>query len=104
GIDLIVGDSGSLDPARVFGVHLQYPDTFGRVRDPAPMIERVHSAGGLVSVGCDLLALVLLKSPGALGADVAVGSAQRFGVPLGFGGPHAAFMATRDEFKRSMPG
>ncbi|MBI3370615.1 MAG: aminomethyl-transferring glycine dehydrogenase [Betaproteobacteria bacterium] len=105
GIDLIVGDAGrDLDPAKVFGAHLQYPDTLGRVIDPRPVIERVHAASGLVSLGCDLLALVLLKSPGALGADVALGSAQRFGVPPGFGGPHAAFMATLDEYKRAMPG
>ena len=105
GIEIITGDAvRELDPARVFGVYLQYPDTFGRVADPRPVIERVHAAQGLVCVGCDLLALMLLRSPGALGADVAVGSAQRFGVQPGFGGPHAAFMATRDEFKRAMPG
>ncbi len=105
GIELVVGDPGrDLDPARVFGAHLQYPDTLGRIADPRPVIERVHAAQGLVSLGCDLLALMLLKSAGELGADVALGSAQRFGVPPGFGGPHAAFMATRDEFKRSMPG
>ena len=105
GIDLVAGDATrDLDPARVFGAHLQYPDTRGRVADPRPVIERVHAAQGLVSLGCDPLALLLLKSPGELGADVAVGSAQRFGVPPGFGGPHAAFMATRDAFKRSMPG
>ena len=105
GIELIVGDPArDLDPARVFGAHLQYPDTFGRVADPRPVIERLHAAKGLVSLGCDLLALMLLRSPGELGADVALGSAQRFGVAPGFGGPHAAFMATRDEFKRAMPG
>jgi glycine dehydrogenase len=105
GIELLVGDAArELDPARVFGAHLQYPDTFGRVLDPRPVIERVHGAQGLVSMGCDPLALVLLRSPGELGADVAIGSAQRFGVPPGFGGPHAAFMATREEFKRSLPG
>ena len=105
GIEIIVGDAfETLDPAAVFGVHLQYPDTFGRLRDPRPVIQVVHSRKGLVSVGCDLLALMLVKSPGELGADVALGSAQRFGVPMGFGGPHAAFMATRDKFKRSLPG
>ena len=105
GIELIVGDAArDLDPARVFGAHLQYPDTYGRITDPRPLIEAMHAAHGLVSLGSDLLALMLLKSPGELGADVALGSAQRFGVPPGFGGPHAAFMATRDEFKRSMPG
>ncbi len=105
GIELVVGDARrDLDPARVFGAHLQYPDTRGRIDDPQPVIERMHAAQGLVSLGCDLLALLLLKSPGELGADVAIGSAQRFGVPPGFGGPHAAFMATREAFKRSMPG
>lgn len=105
GIELIVGDAGrDLDPAQVFGAHLQIPDTFGRIVDPRPVIERVHDAKGLVSLGCDLLALMLLRSPGELGADVALGSAQRFGVPPGFGGPHAAFMATRAAFKRALPG
>ncbi|HET7671854.1 MAG TPA: aminomethyl-transferring glycine dehydrogenase, partial [Burkholderiales bacterium] len=102
GIDLIVGEK--LDPATVFGAHLQYPDTYGHIRDLTPDIERVHAAQGLVSVGTDLLALMLLRSPGALGADVAIGSAQRYGVPMGYGGPHAAFMACRDDYKRSMPG
>ena len=105
GVDLVVGDpERDLDAERVFGAHLQIPDTFGRVRDPRPVIERVHAAKGLVSLGVDPLALLLLKSPGELGADVAVGSSQRFGVPVGFGGPHAAFMATREEYKRAMPG
>ena len=93
-----------LDAVNVFGAHFQYPDTFGRVTDLSPIIGRLHAAGALASVGTDLLALVLLRSPGALGADIAIGSAQRFGVPMGFGGPHAAFMACRDELKRSMPG
>jgi glycine dehydrogenase len=105
GIEVLVGDAArELDPARVFGLHLQYPDTLGRIADPQPLIERVHAAHGLVSVGCDLLSLMLLRSPGELGADVALGSAQRFGVQPGFGGPHAAFFATRDAFKRAMPG
>jgi glycine dehydrogenase len=105
GIEVLTGDAArELDPARVFGAHLQYPDTLGRIADPRPVIERMHKAQGLVSLGCDLLALMLLKSPGELGADVALGSAQRFGVQPGFGGPHAAFFATRDEFKRAMPG
>ena len=105
GIELVAGDPlKDLDPATVFGVHLQYPDTFGRVRDWSGLIRAVHGARGLVSIGADLLALMLLRSPGALGADVAIGSAQRFGVPMGFGGPHAAFMACRDEHKRAMPG
>jgi glycine dehydrogenase len=102
GIELIVGDDVQAD--KVFGAHLQYPDTYGRVRDFSEAIKKVQSAQGLVSIGTDLLALLLLRSPGALGADIAIGSAQRFGVPMGYGGPHAAFMACRDELKRSMPG
>ena len=102
GIELIVGDDVPAD--KVFGAHLQYPDTYGRVRDFSEAIKKVQSAQGLVSMGTDLLALLLLRSPGALGADIAIGSAQRFGVPMGYGGPHAAFMACRDELKRSMPG
>jgi glycine dehydrogenase len=105
GIPVIVGDAASdLDPARVFGAHLQYPDTYGRILDPSGLIERIHAAGGRVSLGVDPLALVLLKSPGALGADVALGSAQRFGVPLGYGGPHPGFLAARAELVRQMPG
>jgi len=105
GIRVVVGDADSeLDSSRVFGVHLQYPDTCGRIRDPAPVIARLRQAHVLVSLGVDPLALVLLKSPGALGADVAVGSAQRFGVPLGYGGPHPGFLAVRAELVRQMPG
>ena len=88
GLALEVGDPArDLDPARIFGAHLQYPGTDGRLEDWSGLIARVQAAGGMVSLGVDPLALVLLKSPGALGADVAVGSAQRFGVPLGYGGP-----------------
>ena len=105
GIALVVGDAASeLDPARVFGAHLQYPDTHGRVFDLSETIRVLHEAGARVSLGVDPLALVLLKSPGALGADVAVGSAQRFGVPLGYGGPHAGFLAARAELLRQVPG
>jgi len=105
GVPVIVGNAHTdLDPAAVFGAHLQYPDTFGAVIDPSALIARIHAAGGLVSLGTDPLALVLLKSPGALGADVAIGSAQRFGVPLGFGGPHAAYMAVRQDLVRQIPG
>jgi glycine dehydrogenase len=88
----------------VFGVLLQYPGTGGQVRDYRPLCHAAHAMGALVVVATDLLALVRLNSPGSLGADVAIGSAQRFGVPLGLGGPHAAFMATRDELKRTLPG
>jgi glycine dehydrogenase len=105
GIEVVVGEAESaLDPASVFGAHLQYPDSVGRIRDFAPLIERLHAAGALAVLGTDPLALMLLRSPGALGADVAIGSAQRFGVPMGFGGPHAGYLATRDAFKRAMPG
>jgi glycine dehydrogenase len=100
GIELV----HELDPAKVFGAHFQYPDSYGRLIDWSSVIGRLHAAGALASVGADLLALVLLRSPGALGADIAIGSAQRFGVPMGFGGPHAAFMACRDDLKRAMPG
>jgi glycine dehydrogenase len=105
GIELVVGDPDrDLEPASVFGAHLQYPDSYGRIRDFSPVIRALHGAQALASVGTDLLALMLLRPPGALGADIAIGSAQRFGVPMGFGGPHAAFMACRDEYKRAMPG
>jgi len=105
GIPVVVGDAASvLEPAALFGAHLQYPDTYGALRDWSALIARLHEARALVSLGADPLALVLLKSPGALGADVAVGSAQRFGVPLGYGGPHAGFMAVREALLRQMPG
>jgi glycine dehydrogenase len=89
---------------QVCGALVQYPDTFGTIEDYAQLAEKAHAAGALLVVATDLLALTLIKSPGEFGADIAVGSAQRFGVPLGFGGPHAAFFATRDTFKRQMPG
>jgi glycine dehydrogenase len=88
----------------VAGCLLQYPNTLGIIRDYARVIERAHAGKGLVTVATDLLALALLKPPGEWGADIAVGNSQRFGVPLGYGGPHAAFLATRDEFKRLLPG
>jgi len=102
GIELVVG--GDVQPEKVFGAHFQYPDTYGRIRDYSQQVKDIHSHQGLVSIGTDLLALMLLRPPGAIGADIAIGSAQRFGVPMGYGGPHAAFMACRDEHKRSMPG
>ncbi len=104
GIPLVVGDAARVDPAALFGAHVQYPDTYGSLIDWSEFIARIHDTGGLVSLGTDPLALLLLKSPGALGADVATGSAQRFGVPLGYGGPHAAYMACRAELVRQMPG
>ncbi|TFW33009.1 aminomethyl-transferring glycine dehydrogenase [Massilia horti] len=87
-----------------FGVLLQYPGVNGEVRDYAAAVEKLHAAGAMVVVAADLLALTVLAAPGEWGADVVVGNSQRFGVPLGFGGPHAGYMATRDEYKRSMPG
>src|SRR5262245_63095973 len=92
------------DAFGAFGALLQYPGSSGSVRDLRPAIDRFHERGALVGVASDLLALVLLTPPGEMGADAVVGSSQRFGVPLGFGGPHAAFFATRDAHKRSMPG
>ena len=89
---------------KVFGALVQYPDTFGAIHDYSGLVGQAHAAGALVTVATDLLALTLLKPPGEFGADIAIGSAQRFGVPLGYGGPHAAFFATRDQFKRNMPG
>ncbi|MCW5771022.1 MAG: aminomethyl-transferring glycine dehydrogenase [Rhodospirillaceae bacterium] len=105
GIAVIVGDPArDLDPAAVFGALVQYPDTFGAIADHATLADRLHAAGALLIAATDLLALTILKPPGEWGADVAVGSSQRFGVPLGFGGPHAGFLATKDSYKRSMPG
>src|SRR4029453_10146017 len=105
GIEVVLGDpSADLSPGDTFRVLLQHPGTSGVVRDLRPVIEAVHAAGGLAVVATDLLACALLAPPGELGADAAVGSAQRFGVPMGFGGPHAGFLATRDRFRRSLPG
>jgi glycine dehydrogenase len=105
GIEVAVGDpSADLSPADTFGVLLQHPGTSGVVRDLRPVIEAVHAAGGLAVVATDLLACTRLVPPGELGADAAVGSAQRFGVPMAFGGPHAGFLATRDAYRRSLPG
>jgi glycine dehydrogenase len=105
GIEVKVGDHEAFQLGeKVFGVLVQYPDTFGAIHDYTGLIGQAHKAGALVTVATDLLALTLLKPPGEFGADIAVGSAQRFGVPLGYGGPHAAFFATRDEYKRHMPG
>ena len=106
GVEVRVGDPAAIDFAAgdLFGVLLQYPATDGRVVDYAPVAEQAHAAGALVVVAADLLALTLLRAPGEFGADIAVGSAQRFGVPMGYGGPHAAFLATREEYKRQIPG
>ena len=104
-IELVEGDyqTATID-STYFGAIVQYPNDKGSIQDYRSFIDKVHAAGGYVVMATDLLALTLLTPPGELGADVAVGSAQRFGVPLGYGGPHAAFMSTKDEFKRSIPG
>jgi glycine dehydrogenase len=105
GINLIVGDPlADLAATDVFGALLQYPGTTGAVRDLKPAIAKLHDKGALAVIAADLLALTLVASPGELGADIAIGSAQRFGVPMGYGGPHAAYMAVRDALKRSLPG
>jgi glycine dehydrogenase len=105
GIEIVVGDFNTvaIDDS-YFGALLQYPNAKGGINDYAAFTKKVQEHGGYVVVATDLLALTVLKAPGEFGADCAVGSAQRFGVPLGYGGPHAAFMATKDEFKRSIPG
>jgi glycine dehydrogenase len=104
GIEVIVGDPAGMDASAVFGALLSYPASSGAIRDIRPAVAKLHAAGALAVVATDLLALTLLTPPAELGADVAIGSAQRFGVPMGFGGPHAAFFATRDAYKRSCPG
>jgi glycine dehydrogenase len=106
GIELHVASPNEIDfeAQDLFGVLLQYPNTHGSIHDCGELVQRAHDAGALVVVATDLLALTLLKPPGEFGADIAIGSSQRFGLPLGFGGPHAAFMATHDEHIRQMPG
>ncbi|GGT92049.1 aminomethyl-transferring glycine dehydrogenase [Streptomyces violascens] len=109
GVEVVVADLSEGIPAEVaergvFGVLLQYPGASGRVRDLKPVIDAAHELGAIVTVAADLLALTLLASPGSLGADIAVGTTQRFGVPMGFGGPHAGFMAVQEKFARSLPG
>jgi glycine dehydrogenase len=105
GYTVMVGDHRTYPfAAETFGALVQYPDSEGTVHEYHSFCERAHGVGALVTVACDLLALTLLTPPGEFGADIAIGNSQRFGVPLGFGGPHAAFMATREEWKRLMPG
>ena len=104
GIEVVQGNAADALPAGCFGALLSYPDTHGAVKDYSDWIARANAAHVRVAVVCDLLALCLLKTPGEMGADIAVGNSQRFGVPLGFGGPHAAFLATREEFARRLPG
>ncbi|MGR9073335.1 MAG: aminomethyl-transferring glycine dehydrogenase [Gammaproteobacteria bacterium] len=105
GFDILVGNPWTeLKPDSVFGALVQYPGSGGEIRDIRTVAERCHEHGALLTVAADLLSLAILKPPGELDADIVVGSAQRFGVPMGYGGPHAAFFATRDEFKRAVPG
>ncbi|MDY0072418.1 MAG: aminomethyl-transferring glycine dehydrogenase [Thauera sp.] len=104
GFELIFGPAEQAGEHQVFGALLQYPDRHGAIRDLSSVIGALKAQGALVAVAADLMALVLLKSPGAMGADIALGSTQRFGVPMGFGGPHAAFFATREANVRAMPG
>ncbi|MFT4716135.1 MAG: glycine dehydrogenase [Paracoccaceae bacterium] len=105
GIEIIIGDPETdLDPSAVFGAIFQYPGTYGFLRDFTDQITALHEAKAIAVVCADPLALTLLKEPGAMGADIAVGTTQRFGVPQGYGGPHAAYMSTKEAYKRSMPG
>jgi glycine dehydrogenase len=105
GIEVVIGDHHTFEFNQpVFGVLLQYPASDGAIYDYSAFIEKAHGAGALVTVAADLLSLTLLKPPGEFGADIAVGNTQRFGVPLGYGGPHAAYFATKEAFKRQLPG
>ncbi len=105
GFDLVIGDAWvDLKGQEVFGVYVQYPGSSGEIRDIEVVIRMAHEKSALATVGTDLLSLVLLKPPGEMDADIVVGNSQRFGVPMGYGGPHAAFFATREAFKRSVPG
>lgn len=105
GIELEIGDPANYSPSEdCFGALIQYPDLYGNVDGTEAFIHKMNGAGVRVAVAADILSLVMLKSPGEMGADVVFGSSQRFGVPMGYGGPHAAFFAAKDEFKRNMPG
>jgi len=106
GFSLLIGDDTQFDPAAqpVFGALLQYPTSEGVIRDHAPLVQQLHDAGALAVIAADPLALTLLRAPGEFDADIVIGNTQRFGVPLGYGGPHAAYMATRREYQRQMPG
>jgi glycine dehydrogenase len=103
-IHVEIADPESMDFAKAFGVLLQYPDDRGEVHDLKPIIDRAHAAGAMVAVATDLMALTLLVPPGEMGADAVIGNSQRFGVPLGYGGPHAGFFATKESFVRQAPG
>ena len=103
-INLIIGDPDQMVAEDIFGAIFQYPGTYGQLKDFTSHISRLQNFGGMGIISADPMSLTLLKEPGAMGADIAVGSTQRFGVPEGFGGPHAAYIATKDTYKRSMPG
>ena len=104
-IEVLVGNPAELlNTTEAFGLLVQYPGTYGHLQDISPLTEKAHNKNTLVAVAADIMALLLVKSPGSMGADVVLGNTQRFGVPMGFGGPHAAFFATRDAYKRSTPG
>ena len=104
GIEIIIGSPDALEADKVFGAIFQFPGTTGHLRDFTPHIASLHAAGGVGIISADPLSLTLFKEPGAMGADIAVGSTQRFGVPVGYGGPHAAYMATKANLARNMPG
>jgi glycine dehydrogenase len=104
GLEIIVGDEDKDINENIICGILQYPGTLGDIKDPSEAISKIHKNNGKAVLACDLLALAKLKTPAELGADIAIGSSQRFGIPMGYGGPHAAFFATKDEYKRSMPG
>jgi glycine dehydrogenase len=104
GIEIMTGPVADAGSADAFAALLQYPGVGGEVHAIGPVIEAVHARGGVAIVAADLLALALLVPPGELGADICVGTTQRFGMPMGNGGPHAAYLATRDDYKRSLPG
>jgi glycine dehydrogenase len=104
GLEVIVGDEDADIKEEIICGIIQYPGTLGDIKDPSEAISKIHKQNGKAVLVCDLLALAKLKTPAELGADIAVGSSQRFGIPMGYGGPHAAFFATKDEYKRSMPG
>jgi glycine dehydrogenase len=104
GFDVVIAPANEAPEHDIFGALIQYPSATGEVCDISDLIEKIHSNKGIVAVAADIMSLVLLKAPGDLGADAVIGSSQRFGVPMGYGGPHAAFFTTSDKYKRSLPG
>ena len=104
GFDVVIAPANEAEEHDIFGALIQYPSATGEVSDISDLIEKIHAKKGIVAVAADIMSLVLLKAPGELGADAVIGSSQRFGVPMGYGGPHAAFFTTSDKYKRSLPG